>query len=151
MNLEYNRLLSFRHEHWTRFDTREMAASGLYAVGIDDLVRCEFCNILLYKWDAEKCGRDCRAVHYQFNPNCPFLINRASTFDVPLDVHITRKKNFEDILIQAPYYGVRRTVNYFVMKKQQPDEELTVLEKSQYYGVGQREISATHKFQQICE
>lgn len=151
MNIEYNRLSSFRHERWAGFNTREMAACGLYATGINDVVSCEFCDIMLYNWDHNKRDRNYRAIHYRGNPDCPFFINHLSTSDVPLDVHIEREKNFENVLIQAPYYGVRRTVNYFVMKKQKSDEDLMVLEKLQYYGVGSREISATQALLSLTE
>lgn len=122
MNLERNRLLSFKDPRWSEFNIHEMAANGLFAVGVDDIVRCEYCNLTMCNWDAQTHGQNCRIIHYKLSPDCPFINNVAQTFNVSLENHMRRKSQFEKILLQAPYYGMRRTLTHLVMEKSHSDD-----------------------------
>lgn len=83
MLAEIERMASFKI-NWPHFahyvSVEEMTRCGLYFTGIDDNVKCVFCNIMLNKWQR---GARPIIVHYKYNPKCPFFNDFTKTSNIP--------------------------------------------------------------------
>lgn len=82
MLAEVERLASFRinwphFAHYVSID--EMARCGLYFTGVDDHVKCVFCNILLKNW---KRGDTPIIEHFKYSSKCPFLMDYTKTSNI---------------------------------------------------------------------
>lgn len=82
MLIESERLNSFdlKWPHDAKYvSINEMAKCGLYSTGIDDNVKCVFCNVMLHKWqEKDKPILD----HFKYNPKCPFLYDFRKTSNI---------------------------------------------------------------------
>ena len=68
----------------------DLAATGMYYVGVRDVVRCAFCGGSLKQWDA---GDDPIDEHRKFFPACPFLLGE-NVGNVPLPTQLSRTQSF---------------------------------------------------------
>lgn len=80
MNYEKFRVESFRHWPVPYVNVRELAKSGFYYIGFDDIVECCFCGIRIRAWEAEDTPE---SEHQRWSPYCPFLENKFCN-NVPL-------------------------------------------------------------------
>lgn len=84
MLTESERLLTFKNTYTWPHDeyyvsVKEMAKCGMYYTGIEDNVKCAFCDVLLHKWER---GDKPIIEHFKYNPKCPFLYNFRNTQNV---------------------------------------------------------------------
>ena len=81
--LELCRLQSF--EHWpsnAAVKAKDLANAGFYYMGTDDRVQCAFCRGILRNWEQED---QSLVEHRRHFPACPFLDDRASVGNIPLE------------------------------------------------------------------
>ena len=75
MNHEKFRLASFRNWPLPFINVRVMAKNGFYYLGDGDVVKCNFCQIRLYRWDPNHIIEE---EHLKKSPGCPLLRGHAS-------------------------------------------------------------------------
>jgi hypothetical protein len=69
---EYNRLKSFdKCDHFDEAMKKQLAKFGFYWTGVDDGVRCHFCNIRVVDWQPEDTAFE---EHKKHSPRCPFIL-----------------------------------------------------------------------------
>lgn len=109
MNSEENRLKTF--DKWPYvynlfLKSKDLAKSGLFYLGVDDEVQCNFCNVHLYKWD--RWEDDIVFEHYRHSPACMFLKKPESTRNIPIEP----VENLYKLLAPAIYadYATPKTI-----------------------------------------
>jgi len=80
MKFEKYRLESFKNWPIPYIDVFELAKDGFYFLGLQDRVKCTFCQILLNNWEADDTARD---EHKKWSPQCP-IVQGNPTDNVPL-------------------------------------------------------------------
>lgn len=97
MNSELNRLETFKK--WKRSDINfeNLAKTGLFCVGVDDSVQCNFCDVVLFDWE-----KDDNEIfeHQRLSPSCEFLKHHELTQNIPLD---PSNKQLNDLLAPVKY------------------------------------------------
>lgn len=82
---EAERLKTFSHDDWPHqkkiINVKKLAKSGLYYIGEKDVVYCAFCNIRLHDWKIED---NPILDHFKFSPNCPFLSDPKSCYNIAI-------------------------------------------------------------------
>ncbi|XP_065340488.1 baculoviral IAP repeat-containing protein 7-B-like [Cloeon dipterum] len=66
---------------WKHVEPFGLAKSGFYYTGVDDKVRCTFCNLEVRGWEE---GDTPDGEHTRWNPNCPFMRNRQSVPNIEI-------------------------------------------------------------------
>lgn len=83
MCIEENRLKTFNNIGWPHnfIQPRILAKTGFYFVGPDDEVKCQFCKVVIKKWEADD---NEVAEHQRWSPCCP-LLRRRRTNNKPIE------------------------------------------------------------------
>ncbi|CAG2255140.1 BIRC7_8 [Mytilus edulis] len=84
MKYERYRLGSFdRWPQSANVDKNQLAANGFYYIGdgTDDRVQCDFCKIILKKWEP---GDDIQEEHRKHGPQCPYVNDPTHSGNFPL-------------------------------------------------------------------
>ena len=84
-NFEKFRLESFAGWPLPYIDPRDLAANGFYSLRNGDLVKCNFCDVVIHEWEA---GDDAMFEHQRYQPHCPMVLGRA-TKNIPLEPYQT--------------------------------------------------------------
>ena len=79
-NFEKFRLESFQLWPVSYINPRELARNGFYFTGKADIVRCNFCDVMVYGWEAED---SVFIEHSRYSGSCPFLTGHADR-NIPL-------------------------------------------------------------------
>lgn len=80
MNNEEKRLVTFLHPWLDKFDfptikgisVYSIVCNGFYFTGINDRIRCNFCNVILFNFNPYD---DIAIEHQIYSPNCPLIQN----------------------------------------------------------------------------
>ncbi|XP_059481873.1 baculoviral IAP repeat-containing protein 3-like isoform X1 [Neocloeon triangulifer] len=79
---ESHRLYSLlQKKDWEFVKPVELAASGFYYAGVEDSVRCIYCNLEVRGWEE---GDTPKTEHIRWNPNCPFLKQPDSVVNIKI-------------------------------------------------------------------
>jgi hypothetical protein len=72
---EYDRLKTFKDNGFSNssVNIEEAARCGLYYYRGDDIIKCQFCNIIIGKFIGHG---SVSKIHKQVSENCPLLLNR---------------------------------------------------------------------------
>lgn len=89
LNCEEERLKSFRMNNWCNLyiNEKDLALVGFYYLEKPDLVKCNFCQVVLYNFEN---GDIALQEHIKWSPNCP-LIKRRATGNIPIDYSLLDK------------------------------------------------------------
>lgn len=116
LNIQYNynfedvRLASFDNWPVPFISKNALAKTGFYFLQDGDRVKCNFCKIIVQRWEN---GDDPIEEHMKWSPSCP-LLKRRNTQNVPLKdlnntvslsevcIHYSNEKN--DLQIKYPEY-----------------------------------------------
>lgn len=79
-NSELNRLYTFKDWSGVVFAIR-LAEEGFFYTGIEDKVCCYFCHSEKENWSP---GDKAKLVHKKLNANCPLIVNRSETNNIPI-------------------------------------------------------------------
>lgn len=82
---EEQRLKTFSNNDWPHkknvINVKNLAKSGLFYTGKNDLVACAFCRVQLHEWQPED---DPIVDHRKYSPKCSFLLDPLRTQNVPI-------------------------------------------------------------------
>lgn len=81
-NFEKFRLESFYGWPVPYIQPQDLAANGFYYTNKADIVKCNFCNVAMYNWEAMD---NVEEEHRRLRPTCPFVFGFAFD-DIPLVV-----------------------------------------------------------------
>lgn len=84
MNYEKYRLKSLREWPKPYIDVKVLAANGFYFKEKPDSVQCNFCNVIIYKWESGD------SATHQYSANCP-LARGDKTKNIPIEYERTNK------------------------------------------------------------
>lgn len=84
---EAERLKTFTGWPLDFMDKNVLAQTGMYYLGINDNVKCYFCEVEIGKWEFTD---NPVTEHIRWSPNCP-LLKRRSTNNIPLDAELLDK------------------------------------------------------------
>jgi len=89
---EKDRIASFTENGFCnqKIDFRDLALVGFFFFRRPDLVKCEFCQIVIGNFER---GDIVIEEHLKHSPNCPLLTKRRATANIPID-----KKLFQESL-----------------------------------------------------
>lgn len=87
---ERERVESFADWPVVYIDADDLAMTGMFYTGQDDLVTCYFCHIKLHQWQIDD---DVYGDHLKHSHGaCRFLLDHSSTDNVPLDAAALKKR-----------------------------------------------------------
>lgn len=84
LNREIERLKTFKSWPLKYPNPKTMAATGLFYTGVEDITRCYFCKVDIYRWKQTDCPIE---EHFRLSYNCP-LMRRSFTRNIPIEPNI---------------------------------------------------------------
>lgn len=81
MNVELNRLKSFRYWPCSFIHPIQLAKQGFFYFNQNDLVQCVFCKVILGQWLSTD---TVEGEHKKYSPNCEIHLNKEAAMNIPL-------------------------------------------------------------------
>lgn len=120
-NSELNRLYTYKDWNGAVFAIR-LAEEGFFYTGTEDKVRCYFCHSEKENWSP---GEKAYLVHKKLNANCPLIVNRSETNNIPIYSHLLEEPllpSFQRIshLLVEPHVEQDRDLARFTERDNSP-------------------------------
>lgn len=120
-NSELNRLYTYKDWNGAVFAIR-LAEEGFFYTGTEDKVRCYFCHSEKENWSP---GEKAYLVHKKLNANCPLIVNRSETNNIPIYSHLLEEPllpSFQRIshLLVEPHVEQDRDLARFTERENSP-------------------------------
>lgn len=87
---ELSRLNTFIGFENSNIDVKELALYGFYFFQKPDIVKCAFCHVTIGNF---KNGDTSFDIHLKYSPNCPLLVKRRPTQNIPINSTIFKEMN----------------------------------------------------------
>ena len=95
------RLKSFKSWKNDNVSPEDLAKNGFYFYRDLDLVKCNFCHIIIGNWQP---GDKVSSEHYKYNPNCKIFTEKSSNFENKCKVCL--KNDIEIVLFPCKHFNL---------------------------------------------